>query len=1327
MRTTLILLFLAFFIIANSQSGPGGVGNSSSNFLWLKSNDFTGLSDGDKISSWTDASGNSNNLSQSNSSYQPYYRTSSLNGYPSVSFENTNSRLIKTSFSDFPGDDITVFIINKNDDSGDGIFSYAVSSEYNEFLIYNSSNVALHIDGNANNTNESINDDSFHILDISREGTSGATEFWIDGIQEYTATIRAGNSLTSGGCLAIAAEQDAVNGGYVDNQSHQGEFVELIAWDIELNTAQRIIVTNYLATKYALSISNDKYVYDGTHEYDVAGIGRYNSTNTHTSAQSAGILEISNPASMTSNGEYLLFGHDDGSISSWTTTDCPSNVQRVQREWRLDETGNVGDITITIDDTDLPSLSGNYTMYGIMVDSDGNFSSGANVYALEASGSDYTADNIDISDGDYITICAIEPIIQFSSATGSALESVNANADIEINFIPAANVTVDYSTTDISATAGDDYTAVSGNTATISAGSTSTSVSITVTDDSDTEYDESFKISLSNPSSGVSLGTNDEFTHTIFDNDNSRKVSFDNASSNASESTTNVSLGVSLSAVDNTSSTTVDYDITGGTSTSADYTFSSGTVTFNPGVTTGTIDFTITNDNMDENNETVIISLSNPQNCNIQSPSSHTYTINDNDAAPNVSFSNSTSSATESNSSQSISIELSAESGKDVSVSIGSSGTATENADYTLSSTTFTIYAGNTSSNYSLNIIEDIDIESDETVILSLSSPTNASLGSTTSHTHTILNDDIIGYEGPGGVGKSDYIKLWVRADDIPGSSDGDRISSWSDQSGNSNNLTQSNNSFKPAYYSDVVNGWPVARFDQVNNRLIHNSFNDFPTDAITTIFVNKSNGESDDGFLSYASSSSYNDFLLINSSNITFYRGNANVSTSTNVSDNSFNVVTASWNTDDDAVSVIKNGGSASTRSINSNLITQGGCLAIGAEQDAINGNYESSQTFNGDFTELIIFNFEINSAQRKIIENYLSSKYDISISNDMYAYDNDDATNPYYYYNVNGIGQDNANVRHTDSKGKNMVRINNASSLGNGEYLFWGDDNVDVNGDDFSFSIPWTDTPNGIGNYMKRVWRVDETGNVGTVSVTVDVSGWTYDAIGDIVLMIDSDDGDFENASTQAFSSINGTQITYDNVNFSSGDFFSFGENNGDDNSLPVELVLFEVSASENNVLLKWQTASEINNSHFEIIRSKDGENWLCIGKQNGNGNDIDGEDYSFVDYNPLNGINYYKLKQFDFDGSFSYSQIKSVDFNMNNFNALIYPNPLNNSDLYIEANHNIKSIEIYNSQMQLIKTYSDKSAKSKLINIDFSEGVYLVKIYSDKSSVTKKLIIN
>jgi hypothetical protein len=84
-----IFLFFAYFQNSFSQTGPGGVGNSTTNSLWLRANDLS-LSNGAAVATWSDYSGNNNNASQSNVSYQSTFQTNQINSFPTVRFDGIN-------------------------------------------------------------------------------------------------------------------------------------------------------------------------------------------------------------------------------------------------------------------------------------------------------------------------------------------------------------------------------------------------------------------------------------------------------------------------------------------------------------------------------------------------------------------------------------------------------------------------------------------------------------------------------------------------------------------------------------------------------------------------------------------------------------------------------------------------------------------------------------------------------------------------------------------------------------------------------------------------------------------------------------------------------------------------------------------------------------------------------------------------------------------------------------------------------------------------------------------------------------------------------------
>lgn len=1306
----LIFLFIPF--VSLTQTGPGGVGNNASNRIWLQSDKILSLNDNDPVVTWSDYSGNGNDVTQPNASFRPIYKTNILNGKPVIRFSGSNDRLRKTAFATFPTTAITEYMVHKNNgESNDATLSYSSTASDNDFLLFSSNSIIIYRGGSTSNTATAINDNSWHIAGVSWKNAvpNPNTRFYFDGTQTYSANnFVTGTSITANGCFAIAAEQDAVDGSYDATQDNDGDFAEILIFNFALNQAQRIIVENYLAAKYLINISasgNDYYSFETTHGNDVAGIGRKTS-ETHIDAQSSKILEVSNPSGLGDN-EFLLFGHDNASISGWTNTESPdggTNIKRIAKEWRFDETGEVGTTTFTIDTTLLPARPVGYSKFVLLVDADGDFSSSASVYELCSPGNNqyYEVTGLNINDGDFVSIGTIIPVFEFTYNESYNFEgNINtaANIEVRINYIASCSggVSVNYDITPNTATNPSDYIASSG-TVTVPVGSSTATIGITVVGDVTAENTENFTISLLD-GGGIPY---DDHIFIIYDNDNPPKLQFSTISSTHTEADGTVNIDV-IRTGDNSIVSSCDYRlrIIGGSGTAtqgSDYNFSSGTLTFNIGDNLKQIPVDILEDVIYENNETIIIELYNVSaGTDLEAAFiEHEVNITDNDVAPEIQFNSTVSNGDEGISSVNIQVDLSAVSEANASIDyniIG--GTATGGGtDYTLVSGTLTIIAGNTNGNISLVVINDALQELSETIQIQLSNPVNSTLGANTLFIYTIDDNDQFGYSGPGGVGSSSNNVFWIKADAITGLSNGNDVTSWTDQSGNTNDISQGNTTYTPRYYTNILNNKPIVRWEQADTRIRKTNFNNFPSSAVTTIYVNR-NSDSNDGIVSYATAADNNHYLIFNNANLTDYRV-GNMSSGIAGNGNTWRIYTNTWLSTNGNFTLYRNG----TQNYSNNglgtgsTISSGGCLAIGAEQDAVDGGYDPAQSHHGDMAEVIMYNSVLNTAQRIIVENYLSSKYGIAIANDRFAYD---AT---HGNDVAGIGRVDASNFHLDAQGASIVRINNPSSLDNGDYMLWGNDNA-------SNATPNTiDVPIGINNRMNRVWRISETGDVGTVRVYFDLTGITIADPNNLALLIDNDDGSFVNATiyTTGLTYNPVTKIVYfTGVNFGNGNWFTIGSTTST-NPLPIELLSFTAQVFEQQVELNWSTSSEINNDYFTVERSKDGYTFEELDQIHGNGNSNIKNNYFYIDRNPYPGTNYYQLKQTDYDGKFTTSDIIQVLFEtkISPLNFIIYPNPITKGE---NPTLKITDFEKEKEVLVVVRNLLGQELYSKVIITDFS----------------------
>ncbi len=173
--------------------------------------------------------------------------------------------------------------------------------------------------------------------------------------------------------------------------------------------------------------------------------------------------------------------------------------------------------------------------------------------------------------------------------------------------------------------------------------------------------------------------------------------------------------------------------------------------------------------------------------------------------------------------------------------------------------------------------------------------------------------------------------------------------------------------------------------------------------------------------------------------------------------------------------------------------------------------------------------------------------------------------------------------------------------------------------------------------------------------------------------------------------------------------------------DAPLPIELSSFTANKQANSTQLNWTTSTEENNDFFTIEKSLDGVNFKAIGTKAGAGNSLEAKEYNFIDANPTNGVNYYRLKQTDFDGRFTYSKMVSVDF-QTKVQTTIYPNPTSEKLTISTETQEVVNIRIFNVNGQVV--YQNTQRIDNQTNINLSElaaGNYFLIIANDATQKT------
>ena len=330
-----------------------------------------------------------------------------------------------------------------------------------------------------------------------------------------------------------------------------------------------------------------------------------------------------------------------------------------------------------------------------------------------------------ITDDDPLSALSVNDVTIGEGNSGT----VPATFTVTLAPVSGRAVTVDYATGNGSATSPADYQA-NGGTLNFAAGETTKTVTVLVNGDALDEIDETFTVNLTNaPNATI---TDDSGLGTITDDDTAPALSInDVAAAEGDSGTTSATFTVSLSGPSGRP-ISVDYATANGTAIApADYAVTSGTLNFAPGDTTKQVTVLVNGDTLDEVNETFTVNLSNESNATIADPQG-TGTITDDDATPTLAITDAT--VTEGNLPATVdatfTVSLSAPAGQTVTVQAASvNDTATAPGDYTtLTPTTLSFVAGETTKQVSVTVNGDALNEPNETFFVNLANPTNATI-----------------------------------------------------------------------------------------------------------------------------------------------------------------------------------------------------------------------------------------------------------------------------------------------------------------------------------------------------------------------------------------------------------------------------------------------------------------------------------------------------------------------------------------------------------------------------------------------------------------------
>ncbi len=405
--------------------------------------------------------------------------------------------------------------------------------------------------------------------------------------------------------------------------------------------------------------------------------------------------------------------------------------------------------------------------------------------------------------------------------------------------------------------------------------------------------------------------------------------------------------------------------------------------------------------------------------------------------------------------------------------------------------------------------------------------------------TFCIAVSNFYGQTGPGGVGVDggvNDLRLWLDASRGVTIDANNQVASWADVSGNNEILMRAGSGGFPSLSSSFVNGYDAVNAN-TSGYLLDTTINDgdFTDDfsffivvqgqtanapQFRAVFTNLSNCAGGGG--------STSDSFQLDSD------GNGNWSHFTNLRRTVAPVNVNAWQLlGFDLHGRLLETFSDGQRFFSGNLPLI--FLGNRFRDYQVGRNRGCWANFPAHIAEIIVYQTDVNAAQRIIVDNYLSAKYGMTLTaNDLYT--QDDTAQGNFDHRVAGIGQALDGSNQVDSQGTGIVRMSNPSTLNNNDYLFWG---AETRNPTYNF----TTNASLYAEQLTAKWRVSKVNDLGSVSVSFDIS--EIDISGKMscapLRLTVSNDAQFSSGIRNYDLTITGTTATAHNVMFDDADYFT------------------------------------------------------------------------------------------------------------------------------------------------------------------------------------------
>ncbi|HHB91616.1 MAG TPA: hypothetical protein ENK59_00195, partial [Thioploca sp.] len=415
---------------------PGNVNNCNLQ-LWLKANAGISQTDGQVLSNWIDQSFNAYTASNGGGDSQtlPIFRNNTIdniNFNSVIEFDGvTNGIDLASNYIFSNNDGLTFFAVIKPDikpNVFNFIFDFGSISGTGYGFTYANDTFNIYTSENYGGINSNFISHSYGIIPVIYTGKidfNNEQRVYLNGTSAYnsaittlakltTSEITEGSTHNSYGPVTIGRQSKKLNG---TTRLFDGKIAEIILYDVDLSDANRNQVQSYLAIKYGITLdstyvnSKGTVIYPSTTTHsnytnDIAGIGTDIGSNLtqpkSRSVNSDSIVTIT--GSNITDNNFLLWGNDAGAVT-FSSAEAPNIGKQLIRKWKIAETGEVGNITISFD---LSNVAGadfnNASKYILLLDTDSNFSNATTIIGATINGNTVEFNNINFTDGQYFSL-----------------------------------------------------------------------------------------------------------------------------------------------------------------------------------------------------------------------------------------------------------------------------------------------------------------------------------------------------------------------------------------------------------------------------------------------------------------------------------------------------------------------------------------------------------------------------------------------------------------------------------------------------------------------------------------------------------------------------------------------------------------------------------------------------------------------------------------------------------------------------------------------------------------------------------------------------------